>query len=277
MKSIVLGQKDERDKLLGEKYILREGLLDAKKNMQNNLIKVIIGPRRAGKSVFAIQMLEGLDFAYLNFDDERLVGISDYDELLKAILQVYGETKYILFDEIQNIQNWELFVNRLQRKGYNIVITGSNSRLLSREMATHLTGRFVQFYIFPFSFSEFLKARNFVIDETIELKERQGLILNLLNEYLAIGGFPEVVIKNVDSKSYVSTLFESILFKDIVKRHNVRNPKRLYDLGLYLITNHSCNFSYTRLKDILDFRSVHTVENYVEYLKEGLCIRPRND
>lgn len=132
MKGIVLGHKAERDEFLSARYIQREGLPNARKSMKNNLIKVIVGPRRAGKSVFAIQMLEGLDFAYLNFDDERLLDISDYDDLLKAIRQVYGETKYILFDEIQNLQKWELFLNRLNRKGLNMVITGSNSRLLSR-------------------------------------------------------------------------------------------------------------------------------------------------
>lgn len=272
MKDIVLGHKVERDGFLNAKYVRRDGLHDARQSMKNNLIKVIVGPRRAGKSVFAIQMLEKQDFAYLNFDDERLLGISDYDDLLKAIRQVYGETKNILFDEIQNLSNWELFLNRLHRMGLNLVITASNSRLLSRELATHLTGRYIQFKIFPFSFSEFLRARDFVIDETIALKERQGMVLNLLNEYLNKGGYPEVIIKNIDPKNYITTLFESILFKDIVKRYNVRYSKKLYDLGLYLITNHSCEFSYTRLKNALEFRSVHTVENYTDYFKEAFLI-----
>ncbi|MFO0792727.1 MAG: ATP-binding protein [Candidatus Brocadiaceae bacterium] len=272
MKDIVLGHKAERDEFLETQYVQREGLQNARKSMKNNLIKVIVGPRRAGKSVFAIQMLEGLDFAYLNFDDERLLCISDYDDLLKAIRQVYGETRYILFDEVQNLRNWELFLNRLHRKGFNLVITGSNSRLLSRELATHLTGRYIQFQIFPFSFSEFLKVRNFVINETIDIKERQGMLLNLLNEYLDKGGYPEILIKNIDPKSYIATLFESILFKDIVKRYNVRYAKKLHDLGLYLITNHSNEFSYTRLKNALDFKSVHTVENYTGYLNEAFLI-----
>lgn len=272
MKDIVLGHKAERDEFLGAQYVQREGLLNARKSMKNNLIKVIVGPRRAGKSVFAIQMLEGLDFAYLNFDDERLLDIFDYDDLLKAIRQVYGETKCILFDEIQNLRNWELFLNRLHRKGLNLVITGSNSRLLGRELATHLTGRYIQFQIFPFSFSEFLRARNFVIDETLDMKERQGMLLNLLNEYLDKGGYPEILIKNIDPKSYITTLVESILFKDIVKRYNVRYAKKLHDLGLYLITNHSNEFSYTRLKNALEFKSVHTVENYTDYLNEAFLI-----
>src|SRR4030042_5838187 len=99
MKEIVLSQKIERDELLGGKYVQREGLKNARESLQGNLIKVIIGPRRAGKSVFSIQMLEGLNFAYLNFDDERLVRAPDYDELLKAIRLVYGGTKLVLFYE----------------------------------------------------------------------------------------------------------------------------------------------------------------------------------
>jgi len=213
-----------------------------------------------------------MNFAYLNFDDGRLLGISDYDDLLKAIRQVYGERKTILFDEIQNLHNWELFLNRLHRKGFNLVITGSNSRLLSRELAIHLTGRNIQFQIFPFSVLEFLRVRNFAIDETLELKERQGMILNFLNEYPNKGGYPEVLIKNIDPKSYITTLFESILFKDIVKRYNVRYAKKLYDLGIYLMTNHSNDFSYTRLTKALEFKSVHTVENYTEYLNEAFLI-----
>jgi predicted AAA+ superfamily ATPase len=154
MKEIVLSQKAERDELLGGRYVSRDGLEKARENLKNNLIKVIIGPRRAGKSVFSIQMLEGLNFAYLNFDDERLTSVSDYDEILKAIRQVYGDSRIILFDEIQNLPNWELFVNRLHRRGFNIIITGSNAHLLSRGLSNHLTGRYIQFRIFPFSFSE---------------------------------------------------------------------------------------------------------------------------
>lgn len=272
MNRIVLSHKIERDNLLRGDYVLRKGLDVARESMKNTLIKVIIGPRRAGKSVFALEMLRGFDFAYLNFDDERLTGVSDYDDLIKAIRQVYGDTKYILFDEIQNVRNWELFVNRLSRGEFNIVLTGSNSNLLSRELATHLTGRFIQFQILPFSFSEFLQAREFIIDETLELKERQGLLLRHLNDYLTSGGYPEVVVKGLEYGSYISTLVESILFKDIVKRYNIRYAKKLYDLAIFLITNHSALFSYTKLKNLLGFRSVHTVENYVEYLAEAFLI-----
>ncbi len=269
MKEIVLSHKIERDEFLGGKYVPRQSLQKAREGVRDNLIKVIVGPRRAGKSVFCIQMLKGTDFAYLNFDDERLVGISDYDELLKAIRQVYGETKTLLFDEIQNLRNWELFVNRLHRRGFNIIITGSNAHLLSRELSTHLTGRYTQFLVFPFSFMEFLKARDFATDQVLEAKEKQGLLLNHLDSYLEKGGYPEVVVKGLDAKNYLATLFESILFKDIVKRYGVRYAKKLYDLAHYLVTNHSSEFSYTKLKAVLEFRSVHTVEKYVDYLEEA--------
>lgn len=272
MKEIVLNQKIERDELLGGRYVQREGLKRARESLQGNLIKVIIGPRRAGKSVFSIQMLEGLNFAYLNFDDERLISTSDYDELLKAIRQVYGETKLILFDEIQNLPKWELFVNRLHRRGFNVILTGSNAHLLSRELSTHLTGRYTQFQIFPFSFLEFLRAKEFAVDEALELKERQGLLLGHLDGYLDRGGYPEIVVKDLDVKNYLTTLFESVLFKDIVKRYGVRYTKTLSDLARYLITNPSNEFSYTKLRNILEFRSVHTVENYTKYLAEAFLM-----
>ena len=275
MKNIVLGHKRERDSLLEQSFILRDGVEQVSKNLKNNLIKVVMGPRRAGKSIFSLQAFRGIDFAYLNFDDERLTGLADYDEILKAIVQVYGDTKYLLFDEIQNLDKWELFVNRLQRKGFNIVLTGSNSRLLSRELSSHLTGRYLQFQVLPFSFSEFLRANSFQIDEMIDLKEYQGLILNQLDTYLCTGGFPEVVVKQLDQQGYLKTLFDGILFKDIVKRYSIRQPQGLYDLGLYLLTNHSNEFSYTRLKNSLGFNSVHTVVNYLEYLKDAYLVFDR--
>jgi len=272
IKNALIGQKAERDNFLKGDYLPREGLLSAKAALANTLIKVIMGPRRAGKSIFAIQMLKGVDFAYVNFDDEHLADTDDFDELLKSIMEVYGDTEYFLFDEIQNVEGWEFFVNRLHRRGKNLIVTGSNSKLLSKELATHLTGRYIPFQVLPFSFSEFLIARNFDIDDALKLKERHGLLLRNLSDYLSTGGYPEIVTGNLDRKHYLATLFDSILFKDIVKRYNVRYAKKLYDLGRYLITSHSSLFSYNKLKNLLEIRSVHTVENYLEYLKEAYLI-----
>lgn len=97
------------------------------------------------------------NFGYINFDDEKLIEAKDYDEIITSMSSLYGNPKTLFLDEIQNLPKWELFVNRLQRQGFNLVITGSNSHLLSKELATHLTGRHIQTIVFPFSFSEYLK------------------------------------------------------------------------------------------------------------------------
>ncbi|WP_068541806.1 ATP-binding protein [Thermodesulfatator autotrophicus] len=272
VKQIIISQKEERDILLTRDYIPRESLTSARNSLKNDLIKVIVGPRRAGKSVFALQMLKDFNFAYLNFDDERLLAIRDYDEILKALKEVYGEAPYLLLDEIQNLEAWELWVSRLQRRGFKVVITGSNSRLLSRELATHLTGRYQSFSLYPFSFREFLTARNFNFDLSMHSRETLGTLLNYLHNYLEIGGYPEVVLGKVDPRGYLRTLVDSVLFKDIVRRYNLRFAKKLSDLALYLLSNASGRFSYTKLKNILSFRSVHTVENYVKYLEEAFVI-----
>ncbi|NPA48436.1 MAG: ATP-binding protein [Thermodesulfobacteria bacterium] len=272
LKQIIISQKEERDFLLTRPYIPRENLSSARSSLQNDLIKVIIGPRRAGKSVFALLMLKGYDFAYLNFDDERLLAVNDYDEIFKVLREVYGKTPYLLLDEIQNLDKWELWVNRLQRRGLKIVITGSNSRLLGRELATHLTGRYQCFPIYPFSFREFIKAQDFAFDPSGYSQESLGTLLYHLRNYLEIGGYPEVVLGKVDPKGYLRTLVESVLFKDIVKRYNLRFARKLSDLLLYLLNNVSSRFSFTKLKNILTFRSVHTVENYVKYLEEAFLI-----
>jgi len=272
MREITLSHKLERDNLLTEKYIPRDLLKKAKESISQKIVKVIVGPRRAGKSVFSLQLLRELDFAYLNFDDERILATKDYDEIIKGIKEVYGNVKYILFDEIQNLQKWELFINRLHRRGYNLILTGSNSRLLSRELSAHLTGRHIQYQILPFSFNEFLKAKRVDAKDFSQGKEDQGRILFYLDEYLKTGGFPEVVLTEVNRNDYLRILVDSVILKDVVKRYNIRYTQKLYELALYLINNHSQEFSSTKLKNILGLGSIHTVENYISYLEEAFVV-----
>lgn len=271
----MLQHKKEKELLLSKDYVLREKLSFAKKFLDTDLIKVITGPRRAGKSVFAILLLKGKNFAYLNFDDENLLSIKNTDEIVKGIFEVYSEPEFIVFDEIQNLRNWELFVNKLQRRGYNLILTGSNARLLSRELATALTGRHIPIEILPFNFREFLKVKNFAWKEEF-LPEEKGKILNYLDIYLENGGFPEVAVKNLEAKTYLDTLFDAVLLKDVVKRYKVRFSQKIYDLALYLISNFSNEFSFTKLKNILDFRSVNTIQNYLRYLEEAYLVFPLN-
>lgn len=261
-KDIIILQKRELAQKLKELYIPREAEL---KEIKSDLIKVVIGPRRAGKSLFSIHCLSKLyNFGYVNFDDEKLVDIDDYNEIINAVDSVYDKPKFLLLDEIQNLAKWELFVNRLQRQGYNLIITGSNSNLLSSELSTHLTGRYSSVLIFTFSFKEFLKYGGEEFTEA-ETKER-------LNSYLELGGYPEPLVKNLNYKEYLSTLLDSIIYKDIVKRHKIRTTQGIEDLSSYLISNIAKDYSYNTLIQVTKCKSVHTVGKYLNYLEESFIL-----
>lgn len=275
LKSTVLKQKQEKERLLSLPYIERTKEKEAKKWLDSDLIKVVLGPRRAGKSVFSLMLLKDQQFAYFNFDDESLPGEEklDLDELMSELKQAYGDTKYILFDEIQNLPKWELFVNRLHREGYNLVLTGSNAKLLSKELATALTGRHIPIQILPFDFSEILKAKGYEFSQDkLLVPEEKAKLLGYLNEYMMNGGYPEVVIKNLDSRGYLDVLFDSLLFKDVVKRHKIRFSEQIDGLGSYLINNIAGQYSIRKLVNILGFKSGITLERYLRYLTEAYLI-----
>lgn len=275
LKDTVLKQKEDRDRLLSLNYIERVKEKDAEKWLSSDLIKVILGPRRAGKSVFALMMLKKESFAYFNFDDESYAGEEkiNLDELMSELRQVYGETKYILFDEIQNLPNWELFVNRLHRAGYNLVLTGSNASLLSKELATHLTGRHVPIEILPFSFLEILKSKKYIFSkDVLSLPNEKAKFLEYVKEYMIKGGYPEVVMKDVEPRGYLDILFDAILFKDVIKRHKVKFSKQIDDLSLYLLNNFSCQYTSRKLASTLRFKSDVTTFKYLEYLIEAYLI-----
>ena len=139
IQQIITGQKAEFERRLQEKYLKRKTVL---KGLDTELISVVIGPRRAGKSFFTIHST-GLSsgIGYVNFDEERLLRVENFDDILSAIRAVYSDPGTLLFDEIQNVGQWEIIVNRLHRDGYKLLLTGSNSHLLSNDLATHLTGR----------------------------------------------------------------------------------------------------------------------------------------
>ena len=275
LKATVSKQKQDRDRLLSLPYVERTKEKDAQKLMSSDLIKVILGPRRAGKSVFALMLLKAHNFAYFNFDDESLPGEEkiDLDELLSELKQVYGDTKYILFDEIQNLPNWELFVNRLHRSGYNLVLTGSNASLLSKELATHLTGRHIPIEILPFDFREILKARQHEVSvDKLLLPDEKAKLLGYLTQYMTNGGYPEIVTKDVEPRGYLDVLFDAVLFKDVIKRHKVRFSKQIDNLGSYLINNVSNPYTARKLASVLAFKSDVTVAKYLGYLTEAYLI-----
>jgi len=267
---ILARQKREIEEKMSLKIIEREAKATVEKFLDKDIIKVITGVRRSGKSTFAFLLLKGKKFGYVNFDEKELLN-EKLDNILSAVKEVYGDVNYLFLDEIQNVDGWELWVNSLQRRGYNLIITGSNARLLSKELATHLTGRYLSFEIFPFSFREFLRFKEFSFEELKYSKEKEGEIKRLLREYLFKGGFPEYLVKELD-ESYLITLFNSIVYSDIVKRWNVKYFSMLEDLIRYLISIHANEYTATKLKNILNFRSTLTVQNYIKYAEEAYLI-----
>ncbi len=275
LKNIVSNQKLQKEQLLTLSYIGRTKEPFARKWLDSNLIKVVLGPRRAGKSVFSLMLLKDRPFMYFNFDDEVLssAGGIATDELMKELHAAYGQIKTVLFDEIQNLPNWELFVNRLHREGYNLVLTGSNAHLLSKELATHLTGRHMPIEILPFDFNEFLRAKKFQMDtEYSALPQQRGELLNLMENYLVNGGFPEVAVNNVDPKDYLEVLFDALVFKDVVKRHRVKFSTQVANLGGHLINNFANLYTIRKILEILNLKSASTIEKYIKYLEEAYLI-----
>jgi predicted AAA+ superfamily ATPase len=257
---ILLTQQREIEGRSRDRYIDRDVSL---KGLGTPIIKVISGPRRAGKSFFAMRQLRDAgDLVYVNFDDERLIALQDNDELVAAIQAIgAGSAPRLLLDEVQNLPHWELFVNRLSRQGFDLTITGSNAHLLSSELSTHLTGRYLETVIFPFSFSEYLRLAG---PDITEAEKQQAFI-----SYARQGGYPEPLIKGINHRDYLSLLFDSMLYKDIVKRCRVRNPASIEDLAMFLLSNICTEYSLTTLSKVTSVRSVHTVRKYLLYLEEA--------
>ena len=269
IRSILKQQLEERDNLLNQPYIERLGMLLKTDYLSSGLIKLITGPRRAGKSVLALQLLKNENFAYLNFDDDLLLKNFDENSVIQTLNEVYPAYKYLLLDEIQNLPSWELWISKLYRRGINLVITGSNAKLLSHEMASSLTGRYLQISVFPFSFAEVLLFNEISVEDKEDFTpQKSGLILSLLNSYLFNGGFPEVVLNPSVVKNYLSSLFDSVLLKDIMKRFKIRQSQQLFDLANYLLSNYTNLYSYNQLKSDLNFNSVATVQKFTGYLEE---------
>jgi len=254
LEEIISNQKNERQALISGDYVLRQKLASSQAILDKPITKVVTGPRRSGKSVFCSQLLQNKPFAYVNFDDDQLEKVTSHDQLIRAIEAVYPQAPYYFFDEIQNLPRWELLVGKLGRQGKNLILTGSNANLLSTELSTRLTGRFLTIEILPFSFQEWLTAK--------EQPEPNPI---LLREYLENGGYPEVVVKGLSPRDYLATLFDAVIFNDIVRRYKVRYNNQLVEVGNFLAANFSASISATRIKNILELSSTHTVQKYLSY------------
>jgi predicted AAA+ superfamily ATPase len=265
LRDIIITQKAELERALTECYVERD--FEAF-SLENNLIKVVMGPRRAGKSFFCLHTLSRQgNFGYVNFDNEALIKLEEYQDLVSEIKQVYEDPKTLFFDEIQNLPNWELFVNGLQRQGYLLVVTGSNSKLLSKELATHLTGRHIPTTVLTFSFKEYLKAKKTELGNLTTQEAGQILL-----EYMQSGGYPETVTKNLDARQYLTVLFDSIIYKDIIKRYHIRKGPDIEKLAVYLMSNLASEISYLSLAQAIGIKSSLTAQKYCGFLEEAYLL-----
>lgn len=236
--------------------------------VKSSEILVISGVRRCGKSVLLQQIRSQQveqDF-YLNFDDERLINfkVDDFQILYEAFIELFGEQKTFYFDEIQNIAGWERFVRRLYDSGCKVFVTGSNANMLSRELGTHLTGRYCQIELYPFSFSEFLKMKNsYPEQKDFYTTTGKGNLRRLFEEYLKVGGFPRYIQES--NSSYLSTLYENILYKDVVIRNKLNGERELLEMMYYLASNAAKRFSYNSLAKVVGIKHPDTIKNYIEY------------
>lgn len=262
LRDVLLLQKREFDLRLQERYVPRDV---PPQDGSQDLVRVIMGPRRAGKSLYAIHIVHGFGrFGYVNFDDERLADLRETGRLQAAIDSVYDHPRHLLLDEVQNVPRWELLVNRLQRQGYRLTITGSNAHLLSSELATHLTGRHLPVVLFPFSFAEFLRCS----DQELTASEKAEAV----HRYAEVGGYPEPLLKGVDRREYLRTLLRSVLYKDIVVRRRIRSPQGLDDLTACLLSSVAREYASRRIAEATRLGSTHTVDKYVAYLEEAFVL-----
>lgn len=266
MLTTVQQQRQECERLQAQAYVSRQSRFDVSLLLQNPQIKLITGPRRAGKSIYALQMLRGQNFAYLNFDDPKLLNLWNEDLVMSALDSVYSDYQYLLLDEVQNLEGWDLWVAKLYRRGINLVITGSNAKMLSSEMATVLTGRYVEIEMQPFGLSETLlfsgiNARDIRPDQKANARI-------IYEEYLRLGGFPETLQARQMTGAYLQTLFTSIITKDVAQRHKIRKVTELFNLANYLLSNFCNPFTTLSLSEDLGMNSENTVKKFCGYLHE---------
>lgn len=255
--------------------VIRERYLKLIRPFYNqDLIKVLIGIRRSGKSVILKQIIDelianGVDdnhIIYINFEDYDFEEYTDAKKLNDYIKEKIIDDKkyYIFFDEIQNVEKWEKVVNSLRAtKNTSIFITGSNSDLLSSDLATHIAGRYVSFKVTPFTFKEVCELLNITDSRDIE---------NAFNDYIKWGGMPQRFMQknDISKKTYLNDIYDSIVIKDIVRRFNIKDIDLLNRIVTYILTTPSQVFSADSLKNYMKSESrnvsLETLYNYLDYI-----------
>ncbi len=255
-------------------------------DIEANFPYVLVGIRRSGKSYTLYQIMRRLinrghgwdEFLYINFEDERLIGFDgkNLNDILETFYSLSNKEPILFLDEIQNVQGWEKFARRLADEKRLVYITGSNAVLLSREMEAALGGRFLSKHIYPYSFTEFLKAKNHQWGKnSIYSTKDQGQLISLFDEYLIRGGFPEVV-NLVNKRDYLSSVYNKIFLGDVIARNKISNTKALEVLMMKISESVRQPISYSRLTNIIQALGVSvsktTIIQYIEYLKDSFLI-----
>lgn len=242
-------------------------------DLNSTQAQVVIGVRRSGKSTLCLNALtrKGVKFAYVNFDDERLISLTadDLNDVLEVLYKINGDFNYLFIDEIQNIPEWYLFVNRLLRKRMHVIITGSNAKLLSNELATHLTGRHHSISLYPFSFAEYCDFRQ--IDTRSRTTKAIAARRAAFDDYMKQGGFPELSFVG-NEKEYINELVNNILQRDIEQRFKVIHTSAFEQMSHHLLNVAPTVVVEKSLQNIFGFKSQHTAKNYIGYLKQAYLL-----
>lgn len=243
---------------------------------------VLVGIRQAGKSYLLYQRVKMFvenghdirEIVYVNFDDERLLGMTadDLDLILQAYHTMYDLKPILFFDEIQNIEGWEHFARRLANQKYQVFITGSNAKMLSRDIATTIGARYFDEKVFPYSFSEYLGANGVKLEEGWLYGKQKNRVQRLFADYFKWGGFPELLLFS-DKRHWLNSLYEKIILGDVIQRNNVRNEHALRLAVKRLAENVKQPTAYNRLANMVKSTGASTntasVIEYIRYVKES--------
>ncbi|OPX62873.1 MULTISPECIES: ATP-binding protein [unclassified Methanoregula] len=269
LRQLVVQQKAQIEKR--GQYIERTIFRTLAGALGDERVLILAGIRRCGKSTLLKQLMQSsTGFCYVNFDDERLLGFhaADFEILNEVLLEVYGPSGTYFFDEIQNVEKFETFVRRLRDDGKKVIITGSNAALLSQEFGTRLTGRYKLFEIFPFSFEEYLRFRNITCrKESLYLSEEKATLIREFGRYAESGGLPEYLRNN--DPDYLKTLYDNILYRDIIARYAIRRQRIVRELVGILASTITLPFTYNALKKTLGLTNAITVKEYISYLSSA--------
>lgn len=246
---------------------------------------VMVGVRHAGKSYLLYQrarqlMAEGHsveEICYVNFDDERLteMKVADFDGILTAYRSLFDKTPILFFDEIQNVEGWERFARRLANEKYQVFITGSNARMLSREIATTLGERYLMQEVMPYSFPEYLRASGVALGTNWRYGRDAGTVARLCEAYFRFGGFPEV-LEHANKRTWLNGLYGRIFFSDMIVRNGIKNEAALRLTVHKLAESVGQPAAYNRIANLVKAAGASTstvsVQDYVRFMRESCLV-----